>query len=64
MIPSMFNLDHRLTELRPTADERRLARLREAGLPAMSSPRRIVDAIRERFGAPAVANRPSRIPAA
>jgi hypothetical protein len=26
MIASMFNLDHRLSELRPTRDERRLAR--------------------------------------
>jgi hypothetical protein len=31
MIPSMFSLDHRLSELRPTAGQLRLAReLREA----------------------------------
>lgn len=31
MIPSMFNLDHRLSEIRPSADELRVAReLREA----------------------------------
>jgi hypothetical protein len=26
MVPSMFNLDHRLAELRPSADELRIAR--------------------------------------
>jgi hypothetical protein len=35
MIASMFNLDHRLAELRPTEDEQRIAReLRKAATPA------------------------------
>jgi hypothetical protein len=63
MIASMFNLDHRLTELRPTADERRLARVREAAAPATGNPRRILALVRERLGAPAIVNRPSRIAA-
>jgi hypothetical protein len=35
VIPSMFNLDHRIAELRPSSDEQRNARrLRDAALAA------------------------------
>ena len=45
MMPSMFSLDHRLAELRPSSEELRLARqLREAGSPA-NRPSRSVGAV-------------------
>ena len=61
MIASQFNLDHRLTELRPTTDEQRLARARDAGAGTSRGLRTVGDLVRERFGAAPSSARPSRI---
>jgi hypothetical protein len=63
MIASMFNLDHRLTELRPSADEQRLARLRAATTAATRIGRSIVGVRSEREPATGIGSRPSRIAA-
>jgi hypothetical protein len=47
MINSMFSLDHRLAELRPTEDELRIAReLRDAAAPATRPARSITETTR------------------
>jgi hypothetical protein len=63
MIASQFNLDHRIAELRPSADEQRLARVRNAGSPAARGTRSIGDTIRDAFGSATAAARPTRIAA-
>ena len=51
MIASMFNLDHRLAELRPTEQEQRIAReLRKAAAPASRPSRSIVEPSRTGTG--------------
>ena len=48
MIASMFNLDTRLAELRPTEDEQRIARqLRDAAAPASRPARSVVEPTRK-----------------
>ena len=62
MIPSMFNLDHRLSELRPTAVELRVSReLREAGGPASRPARSFGETVRQRLGAFQLPGQPSRL---
>ncbi len=53
MIASMFNLDHRIAELRPTEAELRIARqLRTAAAPAARTPRHGDQATRRWTGGP------------
>jgi len=62
MIPSMFNLDHRLAELRPSADELRIARqLREAAEPAIRTGRTTGESVRGWRDAGQAAAQPSRL---
>ena len=63
MIASQFNLDHRLTELRPTTDEQRLARVRNAGAPATRGSRTIGSVVRDAFASATASARPTRIAA-
>ena len=63
MLQSMFSLDHRIAELRPTGDEQRLARLREAAAPVTRITRTFGAVARDRIGAAAIGNRQSRIAA-
>ena len=64
MLQSMFNLDHHIAELRPTSDEQRLARLREAVAPVARITRTFGAVARDRIGAVSIGNKPSRIAAA
>lgn len=58
MIASMFNLDHRLAELRPTEQELRLAReLRKAAAPATRPARSTNDPTRNWFRTAALSSR-------
>ena len=51
MIPSMFTLDHRLSEIRPSAEELRVAReLRESGGSASRPARSIGEILRAWLG--------------
>ena len=63
MLQSMFNLDHHIAELRPTGDEQRLARLREAAAPVARITRTFGTVARNRIGAVAAGSKPSRIAA-
>ena len=62
MVPSMFSLDHRLSELRPSADELRIARqIRDAAdisAGPVSTPRIAAD---RRTGPGPVRDRSSRL---
>ena len=61
MIISMFNLEHRLAELRPTEQEHESARqLREAATPATKTYRSAGEPTRKRFSRAAVGGRLSR----
>jgi hypothetical protein len=61
MIPSMFTLDHRLAELRPSAAELRVAReLRDAAEEAVGSGRSIDERVRTPRGSGSLSARPSR----
>ena len=62
MLQSMFNLDHHIAELRPTSDEQRLARLREAVSPVARITRTFGAVARERVGVTA-GSKPARIAA-
>ncbi len=62
MIPSMFSLDHRLAELRPTARELRLARELAASADEVAQRERAVGAVvRTRLGGPLSAPGHSRL---
>ncbi len=61
MMPSMFSLDHRLAELRPSPDDLRLAQLREAAAASSRPTRSIGDTIRLWLVGAAVRIRPSRL---
>ena len=63
MIASQFNLDHRLNELRPTTDEIRLARVRDAAAPATRAARTLGDVVRDLIGAAPASSRPTRMAA-
>ena len=64
MIASMFNLEHRLAELRPTESELRVAReLRKAATPATRPRRSIGEPTRSWTGNAAVGNHLSRLAA-
>ena len=64
MISSMFNLDHRLAELRPTESEQRVARqLREAAAPATRPARSIVEPGRKWTGSTVLGSHLSRLAA-
>jgi hypothetical protein len=61
MIASMFNLDHRLAELRPTESELRIAReLRKAAAPANRPARSVGEPSRSWSGNAATASHLSR----
>ena len=63
MLPSMFSLDQRLAELRPSSAELRVARqLREAAGPATRPARSIGDTVRAWLGGPGLPSSPSRLP--
>ena len=62
MIASMFNLDHRLAELRPTEAELKLAReLRKAAAPATRPTRSIGEPTRNWTGNAAIGSHLSRL---
>lgn len=64
MIASMFNLDHRLAELRPTEAELRIAReLRKAAAPASRPTRSITEPTRNWTGNTALGSHLSRLAA-
>jgi hypothetical protein len=64
MIASMFNLDHRLAELRPTEQELRQAReLRKAATPATRPARSAGDPTRNWFGTAALSSHLTRLAA-
>ena len=64
MIASMFNLDHRLAELRPTESEQRIAReLRKAAAPASRPARSIAEPTRNWFSGAAIGSHLSRLAA-
>ena len=64
MIASMFNLDSRLAELRPTEDEQRIARqLRDAAAPASRPARSVVEPTRKTSGAALLGSHLSRLAA-
>ena len=63
MLQSMFSLEHRIAELRPTSDEQRIARLREAAAPVVRVTRTFGAATRDRIGASTIGSKPSRIAA-
>ena len=64
MIASMFSLDHRLAELRPSEEEQRVARqLREAAAPAARPARSVVEPARKWATANAAASHLSRLAA-
>lgn len=61
MIPSMFSLDHRLSEIRPSADELRVAReLREAAGSAHRPARSLGETLRS-WLVGSSANQPTRL---
>ena len=65
MIASMFNLDHRLAELRPTEQEQRTAReLRKAASPANRPDRSTGEPGRSWFGVTSIGSHLSRLAAA
>jgi hypothetical protein len=62
MIASMFSLDHRLAELRPSDEEQRVARqLREAAAPATRPARSVVEPTRKWATANVVASHLTRL---
>ena len=62
MIPSMFSLDHRLSEIRPSDAELRVAReLREAAGSPSRPARSIGETVRGWLGAGRPSGRPSRL---
>ena len=64
MIASMFNLDHRLAELRPTESELRIAReLRKAAAPATRPARSVSEPTRNWTGNAAIGSHLSRLAA-
>jgi hypothetical protein len=63
MLQSMFNLDHHIAELRPTSDEQRLARLREAAAPVARITRTFGAAARDRVASVTIGTKHSRIAA-
>jgi hypothetical protein len=64
MIASMFNLDHRLAELRPTEQEERRAReLRKAVAPAKRPARSTGEPARNWFGNAVIGSHLSRLAA-
>ena len=64
VIASMFNLDHRLAELRPTEHEQQLARrLRRAAAPATRPARSTNEPGRNRFGPAALGSHLTRLAA-
>ena len=64
MIASMFNLDHRLAELRPTEQEQRIAReLRKAAAPASRPACSIVEPTRTWTGNAVLGSHLSRLAA-
>ncbi len=64
MIASMFNLEHRLAELRPTESELRVAReLRKAAAPAIRPSRSIGEPTRSWTGNAVIGSHLSRLAA-
>ena len=64
MIASMFSLDHRLAELRPSEEEQRVARqLRDAAAPATRPARSVVEPTRKWATANVAASHLSRLAA-
>jgi hypothetical protein len=64
MIASMFNLEHRLAELRPSESEQRIAReLRKAAAPASRPSRSIVEPTRNWTGNAVLGSHLSRLAA-
>lgn len=64
MIASMFNLDHRLAELRPTESEQRIAReLRKAATPATRPARTVAEPSRNWFSNAVIGSHISRLAA-
>ena len=64
MIASMFNLDHRLAELRPTEEEQRIAReLRKAAAPATRPARSATEPTRNWFSSATLGSHLSRLAA-
>ncbi len=61
MIPSMFTLDHRLAELRPSPDDLRSTQLREAAAASARPARSIGETIRLWLVGATTPSRPSRL---
>jgi hypothetical protein len=62
MIPSMFSLDHKLSEIRPSEHDLRVSReLRDAADPASRPARSLGDTVRQWFVGLPLPGQPSRL---